>query len=336
MFSRLNLLVRHIARPAVATNYAAPTSSLALPASSVLSPRPPSTLSTMASAVNPSPKLIHTAACLIIGDEVLGGKTVDTNSAFFAKWCFSLGIQLKRVEVIADDEDEIVEAVKRMSNRYDFVVTSGGIGPTHDDITYQSIARAFNLELKLHQPAFERMKRLSKPHPLQPKFDWNTPSPDLTAKLRMVELPYDPKRTDAEQALFVADSLWVPIAVVNGNVHILPGVPRLFESLLENLKPLLVPRLANPEGRGIYRFLISTPLPESAVAPHLTELAMQAAPYDVKIGSYPRWGKKRNTVTLVGPNKEYMESLVPIVEARTQGKRVSAEDELDSDVEGSK
>lgn len=65
--------------------------------------------------------MINTAGCIIIGDEVLGGKTVDTNSAYFAKWCFSLGIGLKRVEVIADDEDEIIEAVRRMSSTYDFV-----------------------------------------------------------------------------------------------------------------------------------------------------------------------------------------------------------------------
>lgn len=74
---------------------------------------------------------IQTAACLIIGDEVLGGKTVDTNSAYFAKFCFGLSINLKRVEVISDDEAEIIEAVRRMSDNYDFVVTSGGIGPTY-------------------------------------------------------------------------------------------------------------------------------------------------------------------------------------------------------------
>ena len=75
-------------------------------------------------------RMIHTAGCIIIGDEVLGGKTVDTNSAFMAKFCFSLGMSLKRVEVIGDDEGEIVEATRRMSDNYDFVVTSGGIGPT--------------------------------------------------------------------------------------------------------------------------------------------------------------------------------------------------------------
>jgi molybdopterin-biosynthesis enzyme MoeA-like protein len=95
-----------------------------------------------------SDRTISTAGCLVIGDEVLSSKTMDTNSAHFgfgppahpsetnllAKYCFELGIELKRIEVIADDEGEIVEAVRRMSKNYDMVVTSGGIGPTHDDL----------------------------------------------------------------------------------------------------------------------------------------------------------------------------------------------------------
>jgi molybdopterin-biosynthesis enzyme MoeA-like protein len=173
------------------------------------------------------------------------------------------------------------------------------------------------------------MKRLSKPHPMQPNFDWETPSPGLSAKLRMVELPYDPKVSAESQALFVADNLWVPIAVVNGNVHILPGVPRLFEQLLDNLKPSLIPRLTDPEGKGTFRFLFSTPLPESAVAPYLTELAAKVESRGIKVGSYPRWGKKRNTVTLVGADKAFMESLTKEVEENVQGKLVTKEDELD-------
>ncbi|KAF1950816.1 Molybdopterin binding protein [Byssothecium circinans] len=275
--------------------------------------------------------LIHTAACLIIGDEVLGGKTVDTNSAYFAKFCFSLGISLKRIEVIADDEGEIVEAVRRMSRNYDLVVTSGGIGPTHDDITYQSIAKAFGLSLKLHEAAFERMKRLSKPHPSQPNFSWDEPSAALTAKKRMIELPLDDSIPDDEQVIFVSDNLWVPIACVNGNVHILPGVPRLFESMLDGLKPLLLPRLADPEGKGVLRILISTPMAESAVAGYLTELAAKTEPKGVKVGSYPRWQKQHNTVTLVGRDVEYMESLVPEVEKAVQGRRVAVEGEDDTD-----
>lgn len=274
--------------------------------------------------------MIHTAGCIIIGDEVLGGKTTDTNSAYMAKFCFSLGMTLKRVEVISDDEEEIIEATRRMSQNYDFVVTSGGIGPTHDDITYQSIAKAFDLKLRLHEASFEKMKKISKPHKSQPNFSWDKPSPALTAKLRMVELPIDETKPEADQVLFVKEDLWVPISVVNGNVHILPGVPRLFESLLDGMKPLLLPRLTDPEGKGTYRLLFSTPLAESAVASYLTELATKAEPKGVKVGSYPRWEKSRNTVTLVGRDKEYMDSLIPEVERGVEGRRVINEDDDDS------
>lgn len=225
-----------------------------------------------------------------------------------------------------------------MSAKYDFVVTSGGIGPTHDDITYSSIAKAFGLKLKLYDPAFDRMKKLAKTNPAQANFDFDTPSPALTARLRMVELPYDETIEEEKQSVFVADDSWVPIATVNGNVHILPGVPRLFEKLLDGLKSVVASRLADPEGKGSYRVLISTPLPESEVAAYLTELALRVMPRGVKVGSYPRWGKKRNTVTLVGNDKEFIDSLVQEVEKNVEGRRVQTEDEDDppSDTETQK
>lgn len=99
----------------------------------------------------------------------------------------------------------------------------------HDDITYQSIAKAFDLPLKLHDEAFQKMKVLSRPDTLTPNFDWETDSPALQAKLRMVRLPTDESRDLKSQFLFVSDNLWVPISVVNGNIHILPGVPSLCE-----------------------------------------------------------------------------------------------------------
>ncbi len=101
----------------------------------------------------------------------------------------------------------------------------------HDDITYQSIAKAFDLPLVLHKEAYEHMKRLSKPHPSQPNFDWTVESPALRAKLRMVELPTDHSRDLGQQVVFTHDDLWVPVSVVNGNIHILPGVPRLCKYL---------------------------------------------------------------------------------------------------------
>jgi len=216
-----------------------------------------------------------------------------------------------------------------MSNNYDFVITSGGIGPTHDDITYQSIAKAFDLPLILHEGALEKMKKLSKPHPSQKDFSWDVDSPARKAKLRMIELPYDKDLPDEDQVIFTAEDLWVPMNVVNGNVHILPGIPRLFEKMLTGLKPRLVPRLTDPEGKGVYRILFSTPMAESEVAGYLTELSGRTEPKGVKVGSYPRWGKSRNSVTLVGRDKEFMESLVEEVEKGVQGRRVQVEGEDD-------
>lgn len=233
------------------------------------------------------------------------------------------------MEVIADDESEIIEAARRMSSNYDFVITSGGIGPTHDDITYQSIARAFDLPLVLHEGALEKMKKLSKPHPGQPKFSYDEDTPARRAKLRMIELPYDKNLPDEDQVIFTADDLWVPINVVNGNIHILPGIPRLFEKMLTGLKPRLLPRLTDPEGKGVARILFSTPMPESEVAGYLTELSNKVESKGVKVGSYPRWGKSRNTVTLVGKDKDFMETLVPEVEKGVNGRRIQVEGEDD-------
>lgn len=297
-------------------------------------------------------RTLHTAGCIIIGDEVLGGKTRDTNSDYLAKTCFRNGISLSRIEVIPDDEADIIESVKRMSSKYDLVITSGGIGPTHDDITYSSMSKAFGLPLKLHAAARARMQRLAKPHPSQPDFDWDADpetSPALKAKLRMVELPHDESIEDEQQCVFVADDLWVPVAIVNGNVHILPGVPRLFEKLVDGLvEKQWKGRTADPNGQGTYRVLFETPLAESEVAGYLTQLASKVESKGVKVGrsvelrfeyqncnlsdlhhSYPRFGKSFNTVTLVGRDKEYIDSLIAEVEKGVQGRRVTVEGEND-------
>ncbi|KFY15808.1 hypothetical protein V492_01755 [Pseudogymnoascus sp. VKM F-4246] len=274
-------------------------------------------------------RMIRTAACLIIGDEVLGGKT---NSAFLAKWCFSHGVDLKRIETIPDDAETIIESARRLSAAYDFVVTSGGIGPTHDDITYSSLATAFNVPLVLHEGAYARMRRLAKPHKSQPNFDWNVDSEARRAKERMVLLPLAGDGGEGkeykDQVLFPAEELWVPVVCVGGNVHVLPGVPRLFERLIQGLGELLEDRL----GEEISRVIVSTPMSESAVAPYLEKLQAEVEEKGVKVGSYPRWGKNRNTVTLVGKDKAFLESLVADVEKNVEGRRVFKEGE--DDVEG--
>lgn len=141
----------------------------------------------------------------------------------------------------------------------------------------------------------------------------------------MTMLPNGP----GTKVIYVADDLWVPIAVVNYNVHILPGIPRIFVQLLEGLKELLLGDKRVDQERKATRVLISTPCMESDVAEFLTNLQERVAAKGVKVGSYPRWGLKRNTITLVGNDKEFIESLVEEVERETVGQRVMEEGELD-------
>jgi molybdopterin-biosynthesis enzyme MoeA-like protein len=227
--------------------------------------------------------------------------------------------------VIADDESEIIEAARRMSKNYDFVVTSGGIGPTHDDITYPALAKAFDSPLALHEETAKRMREIAQARPNAPPFDWDTPSPMLTARMRMAMLPTGP----GTKVYFVAPDLWVPIAVVGGNVHILPGVPKLFVQLLEGLRDVLIAEGRVDRSRKALRVMISTPMQESEVAEYLTELQEKVKERGVKVGSYPRWGASNNTITLVGSDTEYVESLVPEVEKATKGVRVAVEGEDD-------
>lgn len=272
---------------------------------------------------------LRTASCLIIGDEILNGKVQDTNSTYLSRFLFSLSINLVRIETIPDSTPTITETIRRLSSTSDIVITSGGIGPTHDDITYEAISSAFSLPLKLHETAWEKMKRLSVPHKSHKDFSWTEETPALEAKRRMVRLPWDENLTDKEQVCFPCENLWVPVSIVNGNVYILPGIPRLFEQLLEGLREGLDARVQKTEGKA-GRILFSTPLGESHVAAYLTELSQRVKDKGVKVGSYPRFGKSRNTVTLVGNDLEYMESLVGEVEKNIKGRRVIMDNEDDS------
>ncbi|RPA85057.1 Molybdopterin binding protein [Ascobolus immersus RN42] len=262
-------------------------------------------------------KPLKTAAAIIIGDEVLNGKTTDTNSSWFAKYCFSHGLDLQRIEVIPDDELDIIDSCRRLTQRYDFIITTGGIGPTHDDITYQSIANAFELPLGIHEETVARMKVLSKTKPGHKEVDWEVESPQLNAKLRMAKLPAG----EIVDYIYPCPDLWVPIVKVR-NIHILPGIPTLFRQLMDALTPYL-PLDASHKS---HRILISTPLGESEVAEYLTNLQEMVEPKGIKIGSYPRWGRANNTITMTGKDLEFMESLVEDVCNNTNGERFFVEE----------
>ncbi|KAJ3783059.1 MoaB/Mog domain-containing protein [Lentinula aff. detonsa] len=223
---------------------------------------------------------IRTAAALVIGDEILNGKTMDKNSNYFAKYCFERGIDLKRVEVIPDSENEIIEASRRLVSKYDFVITTGGIGPTHDDITYASLARAFNQSL-VHHP--ETLRRLDEMNRHRAWVSTQTPQQREATK-RMAQFP------ESAEVLFVCGDIWVPVVRLKGKLCIFPGIPMLFTKMLDGLAPYLP---LPPASERPLRVQIFTERPESMIAPYLTALhaRLKRQKADIQVGSYPVLGK---------------------------------------------
>lgn len=259
-------------------------------------------------------RYISTAACLIIGDEVLNGKTKDSNSNYFAKFCFDLGIDLKRIEVIPDDEDVIVEAAKRLTCQFDFVVSSGGIGPTPDDITYSSMAKAFSPDAKLVYDE-EVIRRMAENLKARQVSTQGITQDMITARKRMALLP-----AQNAQVIFPTEQLWVPVVRMVGKLCILPGVPRLFEALLDGLEPYLP---LDPNRPRPYRVLIHTRLPESNISPFLVHLTEKCKPLAIKVGSYPKWNNGVD-VSLIGNDWPALQQLIPDVENAVQGKLIES------------
>ncbi|KZT28225.1 Molybdopterin binding protein [Neolentinus lepideus HHB14362 ss-1] len=257
-------------------------------------------------------RYIKTAACLIIGDEILNGKTLDKNSNYFARFCFENGIELKRIEVVPDEEDDIVEASRRMVQMYDFVITSGGIGPTHDDITYASLAKAFNQGLVHHQETLRRMMEMSKNRP------WINQQTEeqRTARERMALFP------EKGEVLFVAKDLWVPVVRLEGKLCIFPGIPSLYQRLLDSLVPFLP---LPPLSERPFRLQVFTSLPESSIAPYLTELQKRVKNEGVRVGSYPLL-QRGVYVSLIGLDEKRVRGLGDEVVERLQGKVMTEEE----------
>ncbi|THU79809.1 Molybdopterin binding protein [Dendrothele bispora CBS 962.96] len=273
-------------------------------------------------AVSPVPKnplgeggCIRTAAALVIGDEILNGKTLEKNSHHFARFCFDHGIDLKRIEVVADDEQEIIEASRRMVANYDFVITTGGIGPTHDDITYASLARAFSQSLIHHPETLRRMNEMNKNRAWVASQD----SQQREATKRMALFP------DKAEVLFVGRDIWVPVIRLEGKLCVFPGIPALFQKMLSGLKEFLP---LPPECDRPKRIQVFTERPESMIAPYLTKLQARLKPRGIQVGSYPVLGKGV-FVSLIGRKENAQPCLSDVareVEKEIGGRMVSEEE----------
>jgi molybdenum cofactor synthesis domain-containing protein len=201
-----------------------------------------------------------TACVLIIGNEVLSGRTQDANLKYVATRLGELGIALREARVIPDVPEVIVRAVNEVRAAYDHVFTTGGIGPTHDDITSQCIAAAFGVPWEIHREAFGKMNAAYKPG------DFNA------ARQRMATMPRGASLIETKASIAPGFSI--------GNVHVMAGVPRIMQAQFEAVAPTL---------RGglpiISRAVHSTGVFEGAIAAGLT--AIQGRYPAIDLGSYP-------------------------------------------------
>jgi len=204
-------------------------------------------------------ELMTRAAVLVIGDEILSGRTQDTNSSHIARTLGALGIALREVRVVGDVEDEIVAALNALRGRYDFVFTTGGIGPTHDDITADAVAKAFGVGIGLHPEAFALLEKRYGPG------EFNE------MRQRMARIPHG--------AALVENRVSGAPGFHIGNVFVMAGVPSVMRAMLEAIVPSL------PRGVPVTAVTVEALLPEGQIAAGLAAIA-KAHP-DVSIGSYP-------------------------------------------------
>jgi molybdenum cofactor synthesis domain-containing protein len=218
----------------------------------------------------PPGQQIVTAAVLVIGDEILSGRTKDRNIGYIADYCTAIGIDLKEVRVISDDEHAIIEALNALRTKYTYVFTTGGIGPTHDDITADCVAKAFGVALEFHPEAVAIMKeRVAKM------------GGELNeARMRMTRIPHGAALV--HNKVSGAPGFWI------GNVITMAGIPAVMQGMLDEVAPKL------KTGTKLISETIRADAKEGDVGTELGEIA-KAHP-DTIIGSYPFIDEK------LGPN----------------------------------
>jgi len=199
------------------------------------------------------------AGILIIGDEVLSGRTQDTNSNFIAKQLIESGIQLDEIKVIHDQMDIIIENVLKFHNKYTYVFTTGGIGPTHDDITSESIAKAFNQKYCFHDKAYRILENF------YPKGEFNE------GRKKMAKMP--------EHAKLIFNPLTAAPGFIVENIYVLPGVPSIMQKMFINLLETI------EKGSPKKIITININLFESSIALDLK--VIQDNFKECSIGSYP-------------------------------------------------
>jgi molybdenum cofactor synthesis domain-containing protein len=211
------------------------------------------------------------ASILIIGNEILSGRTQDVNTSTLATWLNSIGVKVVEVRVIPDIEKTIIDTLNLLKTTYDYVFTTGGIGPTHDDITAESVSKAFGLKYEIHKEAYKILEAYYKPG------EFNE------GRQKMVWMPEN-------ASLILNPTSGAPGFCVE-NVFCLPGVPSILKSMLGGLTNSIV------GGEPILSLTISLRTVESEIAHSLTKV--QNDNQDVEIGSYPFFQAGKLGVSIV-------------------------------------
>jgi molybdenum cofactor synthesis domain-containing protein len=206
-------------------------------------------------------KIVVTAAVLVIGDEILSGRTKDKNIGYIAEFLTDIGIDLKEVRIVPDEEAEIVAAINALRPRYTYLFTTGGIGPTHDDITAECVAKAFGVALEYHPRAVEIMRqRLAQ-----------TGGEMNEARMRMTRVPKGGELV--LNKISAAPGFWI------GNVIVMAGIPSVMQAMLDYVAPQL------KTGVKMLSETIRADCREGDIGSELGSIAKAHA--DVVIGSYP-------------------------------------------------
>ncbi len=216
---------------------------------------------------------IVTAAMLVIGDEIPSGRTKDKNIGHLADVMTAIGIDLKEVRIVPDEEDEIVAAVNAVRARYTYVFTTGGIGPTHDDITADSMAKAFGVPCEYDARAYALLEESYARRGIE----------FTEARKRMARMPRGAAHID--NPISTAPGFRI------GNVHVMAGVPAIFQAMLDNVVPTL------KGGTRMLSAAVHCPFGEGLIGGPLAEV--QKAHPDTIIGSYPKYGDGKFWTELV-------------------------------------
>lgn len=202
---------------------------------------------------------IVTAGILVIGDEILSGRTKDKNIGFIAEYLTNIGIDLREVRVVSDDEADIIAALDALRGRYDYVFTTGGIGPTHDDITADSVARAFGVGIDHHPEVVARFRQRFSEAELN------------EARLRMTRIP--------DGAELIQSATILAPGFMIGNVIVMAGVPSIMQAMMDIVAPKL------KSGVRMLSDTVRANAREGDIGGPLREIAL--AHPDTIIGSYP-------------------------------------------------